>query len=95
MSSIYNKAFKIGVAVNLIAFGVTNLFSYWIAYRAPNEGISFSGGNWLVWGFPFYWLESTGIGLILNIFVIAMAGFVCGFIFRFVSAKIFSTEEAK
>src|SRR5688572_5136303 len=94
MSSIYSKAFKIGVALNLIAFGAANLVSYWVAYswyRKCHEnlahGINFSGGCWLGWGFPFYWADSTGIPFILNILIITLLSFVLGFTFRFLSGK--------
>ena len=91
MSYVYNRAFNIGVAVNLIAFALANLIAYWIAYRAyyetsPGRRISFSGGGDLFsWGFPFYLADSPGG--VLNILIIALISFVLGSTFRLLLGK--------
>ena len=80
---LYNRAFKIGVGVNIILFVILNVLSY----MAAQKRIQFSGGN--SWGFPFPWTPGGDpLALIVNVTVIAMTSFALGFLFRYVSRKV-------
>lgn len=88
MSRIYSKAFKVGVAINILVFAIINTWSYAAAKRAHDaSNIRFAPG--FDWGFPFSWFWDTGIGLgfMLNFMVIALCSFIVGFIFRSLSTK--------
>jgi hypothetical protein len=90
MSKIYNRAFKIGVFTNVLIFAVLNIVSYVVSYREySRSAINFSGNTSPDWGIPFSWFLDTtiGLGLILNVGVIAFFSFVFGFLFKFISER--------
>lgn len=97
MASVYNKAFCAGAWLNLTVFIVFNVVSSADAIRRENaslaSGIRFSGGGYyFAWGFPFFWADPSGLGLIVNVFVIAFFSFAAGFIVRFMWLSWFEKE---
>ena len=88
MSRVYNKAFKIGVAFNVLIFAILNIWSL-VAEKRAFEASSIRLGSSFFWGFPFAWAWDTGIGLgfMLNVAVIACCSFVVGFLFRYLAGE--------
>ncbi len=80
---LYNKAFKIGVALNIILFAILNVLSY---TAAQGREIKFSGR--VSWGFPFAWIPGGDpLALIVNFTIIAVSSLAVGFLFRYFSRK--------
>lgn len=91
MSKIYNRAFKVGVAFNILIFAVLNVISFVRSYREyTRSAMRLSGDRGIDWGVPFSWFLDTGIGLglILNVSVIAFFCFFFGFLFKFISQRL-------
>ena len=89
MSSVYNKAFKVGVVINLVVFAILNAVSFVAKKRAYDaSSIRLSPGGF-DWGHPFAWFWDAGIGLgfMLNFAVITFFSFVAGFVFRFLGKR--------
>lgn len=101
MSKIYDNAFKVGVGINILIFTISNIVSYVVSYNDYiNREIKFSHGGYR-WGFPFdmyenilgYPYNQIGFmkgGVVLNILVFALSGFILGFISQFVWSDITS-----
>lgn len=91
MCKIYNKAFKFGVAFNVVLFVVLNIASFVVGYREHNSRlIRFAPHNDFPWGVPFDWSwgDEIGLGFALNIFAITACSFTLGFVFRFALRKV-------
>ncbi len=97
MSTLYNRAFKVGFASTVVLFGILNFISYRSAKQQHDEilsHISWNVGRGFNWGFPFAWwgysdwmFEDGFLGLILNFVVIVGCGSIVGVIVRQVVAK--------
>ncbi len=91
MSGLYNKPFKIGVAVTVFSFLLLNIISYFIARRRYDA--EYEAGNLFLvqdgpvrWGFPFAMFNGSTvdemIGITLNFIVVTICGVVVGFTTR-------------
>lgn len=79
MSWLYNRAFKVGVAVTIVLFAIVNILSYTAAQRSSDIEVS----GIAPWGFPFSWTPGGDpLALIVNFAVIAISSLAVGFLFR-------------
>lgn len=103
-NTFYNKAFKIGFWTNILLFGVLNYLNYLMAFNEYlNRKIRFSVDGY-VCGFPFRIYEHIiaypnriGFvfeGIVLNIFIAVVCGFIMGSIFKFIWSK-FTSKKLK
>jgi len=97
MSKLYNKAFKVGVYVNILIFVILNIISFIIAHNEyMNRETNFAHDGYS-WGFPFelyrYFIghpSDVGFsleGTFLNTLFIAICSFAVGLFFRFLDRK--------
>jgi len=90
MNYFYDRAFKTGVTVGVILFGVLNLVNYLIAYQKYqeylNEPVKFAPLAHLRWGFPVNW-EGEKLGYFeygfINLLFAIVLSVVCGFSFKY------------
>ncbi len=95
MSKIYNKAFCIGVSINILIFVIFNIASLIISRHEHittwNSGIRFGSYSDYVWGFPFEMFSGMELmnprGLVVNTFIITICSLIVGFLFRFIRSK--------
>jgi len=92
MFKLYDTAFKIGFAFNILIFLILNLISFTAAnYEYANRKIDFSpccrGPRW---GFPFDMTNEYTFSL--NVLIIAACGFVSGVVFKALWLKFKSTK---
>jgi hypothetical protein len=92
MFKLYDTAFKIGFAFNILIFVVLNSVSFITAnYEYANRKIDFSPcciGP--IWGFPFDMTRYETFSL--NVLIIAACGFVSGVVFKALWLKIRSQK---
>ena len=101
MSKVYDKAFKVGVGINILVFVILNFASCIIAYsefysRENSKSLRLSGKGYK-WGFPFemyhnFYGYPNDIGLDLfgvigNTFAVAISSFVIGLVLQSVWAE--------
>ena len=100
MEKVYDKAFKVGVAFNLVLMFALNLLSWaYSYYKFSNQPVIFMDAGGYSWGFPFemyrnfsgYPYSDVGFtlkGVLLNTLFTMICGFVFGFYFRFINKKL-------
>jgi hypothetical protein len=89
MFRLYDRAFKVGFALTILAFFAINIGKYIIASRehAVNRArfMLAPAQHFPQWGFPFVWGHNfwhVVDGLVLNFVVIVTTSFIVGLIFR-------------
>ncbi len=96
MFRLYDKAFKIGFALTILAFIAINIAKYMTATRehAENQArfVNVAPARWFPrWGFPFdwdgYYFGFPEDGLVLNFVIIVTAGFIVGILFRHLNLR--------
>ena len=90
--NLYNKPFKVGVAVTVAIFVVANFMSYMQARRELSMqhemGIRLSNLERLNWGFPYPWFyDPSGLAVMINLSLYAFLSFVAGFTFRYLFSR--------
>lgn len=96
MNKIYNKAFCIGVSINILIFIILNIISLIVSrnerIRVWNSGIRIGSYDGYFWGFPFEMFRGMYLfapeGLVINTFIITICSFIIGFLCKFIWAKI-------
>jgi hypothetical protein len=84
MSRLYNKHFKIGACLAVVAFVLGNVVSYLAASeRAAKLSISFAPASFPAWGFPFNW--DGGWGSIFNAALMLFGALFFGLLFRWLT----------
>jgi hypothetical protein len=93
MSKLYDRRFKVGVALAVTVFVVLNLASYVAVSRRAAElerrsaelelvRIQLSGLQSLVWGWPFPWVDWVAA---VNLAVLLFGALFFGLVFRWVT----------
>jgi hypothetical protein len=97
MAYIYDRAFKVGVAIGVMIFFAINFVNYVYAAKEYekylNEPIKFAPAARFRWGFPLIW-DGYNLGYswdgTLNALAAILFGIVFGLIFRHFSRKVWS-----
>ena len=110
MSKVYDKAFRVGVGINLLLFLILNIGSCAVAEAEylnrnySNQGLRLSSGGYK-WGFPFdMYYNFYGFpndigfdlfGLIGNALAVVLCSFVTGFLSQIIWSEVISRRSAK
>lgn len=94
MSKVYDKAFKVGVGLNILIFAALNVVSFINAHNeAERLNAIFNSVIYPRWGFPTetYTLE----GAIVGGLIIAICSFAAGFSSKYIWSRFSSRRFIK